>query len=305
MSTKPSWLGTFASETGLVEDVNFGFDENGMWFLGDESGTAAYPVRTNFELQETDVCEVVYTVDYNYFCADQGICFFKSDVSPEWTWEGTNPTRLAFQTNCPNPELSGINNYEGNGGGLLSDPNYYTFVVTYDPGVGNVYAVTFAGTEPSGVPVNTLVIYDNLPSGPYKIGFGADSDGSEGGPASRAYFKSISVSINGSVMYSTTFSNAAVTSVYPYPEIRFKVKTFDPVEVASRMLPDDNRDNVIRQLQNQTVWVLNWPYPLKNGDEFTLYGKEAIKTYKDYQQINTGNSVLEVLYYGLPGGYLA
>lgn len=303
MSTKPTWLSTFASETGLVENVNFGFDNDGMWFMGDESGTAAYPVRSTFELQQTDVCEVVYTVDYNYFCSDQGICFFLSGVSPEWNWDSPNSSRLAFQTNCPNPELSGTNNFANNGGANLSSPNFYTFRVTYDPGLGNIYAETFEGETISGAPINTLVVNDTLTPGNYKIGFGADSDGSEGDESQKAYFKSIDISINGLLTYSTQFGGSNPTN-YSYPEIRFRVKTYDPIEVASRMLPDENRENVIRQLQNQTVWILNWPYPLKNGDEFTLYGKEAIKTYKDYQQLNKGNSVLETLYYGLPGGYI-
>ena len=86
---------------------------------------------------------------------------------------------------------------------------------------------------------------------------------------------------------------------YPYPQITFKVVTVDNVQLNQRLLPDENRQNVIDQLADATVWMEFYPWPLKNGDEFTLYGSEAVKLYKTLQQLNE-ISTLEVIYYGFP-----
>jgi hypothetical protein len=86
---------------------------------------------------------------------------------------------------------------------------------------------------------------------------------------------------------------------YPYPQITFKVVTVDNIQLNQRLLPDENRQNVIDQLADATVWMEFYPWPLKNGDEFTLYGSEAVKLYKTLQQLNE-ISTLEVIYYGFP-----
>lgn len=85
----------------------------------------------------------------------------------------------------------------------------------------------------------------------------------------------------------------------PYPQITFRVKTYDPIELSGQLLPD-SRENIISQLESATVWILNWPYPLKHGDTFTLYGREAIETQKNYSQLGTENAYLETVYYGIP-----
>jgi hypothetical protein len=88
-------------------------------------------------------------------------------------------------------------------------------------------------------------------------------------------------------------------AAYPYPQITFKVNTVDYVQLAGRMLPDQDRQNVIDQLASATVWVQYWPWPLKNGDTFTLYGREAVQVYQTKEQINT-IATFEVIYYGNP-----
>ncbi len=85
-------------------------------------------------------------------------------------------------------------------------------------------------------------------------------------------------------------------TAYPYPQITFRVKTVDYVELASRMLPDQDRQNVIDQLASATVWVQYWPWPLKNGDIFSLYGSEAIQVYQTRDQLNSV-ATLETIYY--------
>jgi len=61
-----------------------------------------------------------------------------------------------------------------------------------------------------------------------------------------------------------------------FPQIVFRVKTYDDLEFLSRNLPDSDRQVVINQRQEQAVWIQYIPYPLKNGDLITLYGEEAI-----------------------------
>ena len=98
-------------------------------------------------------------------------------------------------------------------------------------------------------------------------------------------------------------STGGPTNNYPYPEVIFKVKTYDPLQFVGQNFPDSNINNILLNLQNQTVFIENWPYPLKNGDEFTLYGEQALQTLNAYNQINSTGTQLETLYYGVRGGY--
>ena len=82
----------------------------------------------------------------------------------------------------------------------------------------------------------------------------------------------------------------------PTPSITFRVKTYDPVKLSSTLIPDQNRDNIIRQLENQTVWAPYWPYGLKHGDEFTLYGDQALRLKRELDQLNAhNNTILEIV----------
>lgn len=93
-----------------------------------------------------------------------------------------------------------------------------------------------------------------------------------------------------------------ITNNYPYPEVIFRVKTFDPLQFVGQNFPDSNTNNILLNLQNQTVWIENWPYPLKHGDEFTLYGEKALQVLNAYNQINPTGTQVELVYYGVRGG---
>lgn len=206
LTSKPCWLSTHETETGQVENVNFGFDQGGMWFSGDAGGegeVGAYPVRTVMEFETNDVCEVIYTVDYQDFCSDQGICVFNVGTEPEWNW-GSNETRIAFSINCPQPYIYGLTDSTIGSGGELEGgeggegdeeytANYYTFHFTYNPSEESVEVVVYQGENTEGTVINTLNLTDKLPEGNYKIGFAADQDDSD----KKAYFTYIQILKNG------------------------------------------------------------------------------------------------------------
>jgi len=80
------------------------------------------------------------------------------------------------------------------------------------------------------------------------------------------------------------------------PQITFKVKTVNYEELFKTIVPDENFNNILNNLKNQTVWIEGVDYPLKDGDEFTLYGKEAVKVYNLYINNPTEpNMLLEVV----------
>jgi hypothetical protein len=106
-----------------------------------------------------------------------------------------------------------------------------------------------------------------------------------------------------SIKFLEIVGNGSPTNNYPYPEVIFRVKTYDPLQFVGQNFPDSNINNILLNLQNQTVFIENWPYPLKHGDEFTLYGEQALQTLNAYNQINSGGTQLETLYYGVRGGY--
>ena len=111
--------------------------------------------------------------------------------------------------------------------------------------------------------------------------------------------------------------------VQPYPQITFKVKTLVYRQLLSQNFPDTPPaptyiwvppPNIINNLRNVTVWVEFVGRSLKDEEEFTLYGSEAIKLYKQLPYLNRAISVwsdapsyaqetefyLEVVYFGVP-----
>jgi len=48
------------------------------------------------------------------------------------------------------------------------------------------------------------------------------------------------------------------------------------------MLPDENAENIIEQMQNAAVFVEGVPGPLKFGDTFTLFGAVAARVRNNY-----------------------
>ena len=286
LQSKPSWLDYYPNSAKTTEGVNFGFDSTGMWFTGTSDGVS-YPIRTNYDIDGDATTEVIFTfVQGN--CTDHSVCFFNPSIEPLWAW-GTNTTRISFQVDCGTPEIEGLTLGGEGGGSGLSNGQTYTCKLIYDPSAGTVSYDIYAGTQATGSSVNSFVLSQTLPSGVYRIGFDADQD--EG--SDKSYFTYLSIS-----------GTEAITAQYPYPEVVFKVKNYDMFQILSQNLPDVDRNNIINQLNNQTVWIPNWPYALKHGDIFTLYGQEALQVLNAYSQINSPNStVLEVLYNGLQGGY--
>jgi alpha-tubulin suppressor-like RCC1 family protein len=85
------------------------------------------------------------------------------------------------------------------------------------------------------------------------------------------------------------------------PKITFKVKTINYEELYNTIAPDENFNNILNNLRNQTVYIEGVDYSLKDGDEFTLYGKEAMYVYNLYVANPTQpNMILEVIYFGPP-----
>lgn len=85
------------------------------------------------------------------------------------------------------------------------------------------------------------------------------------------------------------------------PKITFKVKTINYEELYSTLVPDENFNNILNNLRNQTVYIEGVDYSLKDGDEFTLYGKEAMYVYNLYVANPTQpNMILEITYFGPP-----
>lgn len=227
LTSKPAYLSTHTAETGKIEGVDFGWDSNGMWFTGNYSGGeegGGYPVRTAFSFGSEDVCDVVYTVDYQGGCSDQGICVFQVGTEPEWEW-GPDETRIACSMNCPAPHIYGLSGFvhgEGEGGELSGgeggtyEPNYYTFHFTYDPPQEQVQVVIYVGEGTDGEVLTTLVLNERLPVGNYKVGFSADED--EFG--AKAYFTQLNILKNGqsvtSASYTYEFSNESPETMPNY-----------------------------------------------------------------------------------------
>jgi len=206
LTSKPCWLSTHENETGKVEGIDFGFDNKGMWFSGNANAGSGgsgpgggYPVRSVTEFETNDVCEVIYTVDYQDGCSDQGICIFNTGTEPEWHWE-PNETRIAFSMNCPQPYIYGQTNETAGEGGELQGgegaeyvANYYTFHFTYNPSEESIEVIAYQGEGTEGTVVNTLNISEKLPEGNYKIGFSADQDNM----GEKAYFTNMQILKNG------------------------------------------------------------------------------------------------------------
>ena len=174
-------------------NVDFGCDDEGLWFVGNAGeGGGDYPVRSNIAISSDAVTEVIFTVDHNYNCSDQGICFYKLTDNPEWSW-GTNSTRIAFSINCPEPFIYG-KTLTATAGDILNYPDYFTFKVTYNPThpTDKVVAVIYEGKGTDSTPLNTISINERLTAGDYGVGLDADNDLSF-----KTYFKYLSIKVDG------------------------------------------------------------------------------------------------------------
>lgn len=192
LRTQPSWLETFPNE-----GVTYGFDEQGMWFIGDANGgegsPASYPIRTNFDFQTNDILDLTFTFIHSSNCSDQGVCIFPANIDPYWEW-GNDDTRIAFQYNCDTPQLDGQISGGGEGNYELIIGDTYTGRLIYNPILGTVTGETYIGSKATGVPVDSITIFETLPPGPYRIGFNADKDlADEDGDQGRSYFTKITI----------------------------------------------------------------------------------------------------------------
>jgi hypothetical protein len=154
LTSQPAWLETYPDE-----DVAFGFDSTGMWFAGNAS-EAPYPIRTNYDIDGETTVVVIYTfvhANVDEGCPDQGICFFKADTEPYWSW-GTNVSRIAVQYDCGGPEINGQAENSVNAEYSLTVGDTYTARVTYNPVAETITHELFEGSSVSGSPVDTITL---------------------------------------------------------------------------------------------------------------------------------------------------
>lgn len=270
LKSKPSWLSFYPNAEKPTEGVNFGFDIDGMFFTGNSDGVS-YPIRTNFDYPSNQAIKIVYTLLHNEGCSDHGVCIFKADTEPEWEW-GNNATRISLNINCGIPELDG-QGQGGEGGMYFTVGNYYTIEFGYIPLSNLVTVNIYDGPTTDSTLMGTLTLNERLPEGPYRVGFDADQD--DGTPNS--YF---------------TFLSLPSPSGYPMPMYTFRVNIIDYTTIFSNSLPD-SIDNLLLNLQTASVYVPYVERALKHGDEFTLYGSQAIRVYEMY--IDKEPRVLELV----------
>jgi hypothetical protein len=249
LQTQPSWLDTFPDE-----DVAFGFDADGMWFSGN-AANAPYPIRTNYDIDGDTTVVVVYTFVHDEVdtsegqaCPDHGICFFKADVEPYWSW-GNNTSRIAIQYNCGDPEIEGQNENNVSTEYVLTVGDTYTARVTYNPVAETITHELFEGSSASGSPVDTITLAEEvLPAGAYRIGFHADLDTDTN---EKSYFTYLEIS-EGPV--------EAVTRVFRalyFPHRRREVVSeVDPTPInvqPGEMLYDEDANKLYAGLADTTV----------------------------------------------------
>ena len=81
-----------------------------------------------------------------------------------------------------------------------------------------------------------------------------------------------------------------------YPQVTYRVKTYDVNEIMQYPQPDVNIQNIINSLENQTVFCQFVSHPLKHGDVFSLFGEEAILARNQIRQ--DPETTFVELYYG-------
>ena len=188
---KPDWMETFSNN-----QVGYGFDQTGMWFINNADGTT-YPIRSNFDIADTETCVIIFTFIHDTFCSDQGICVYNASTPPEWGW-GTNATRIALSYNCPTVYIYG-QLAETQGPANLVEGRTYTAKATYNPVAGTFTAETYLGTSATGTPISTISLSESLPAGNYRVAFCADQDGAEAEEFkanNKSYFTYVSLEVD-------------------------------------------------------------------------------------------------------------
>lgn len=201
--------GTRGPGLGIL-DINFGWDTNGVWFTGDAGDSSpAYPIFTNFNISQNK--KVVVTVDfvYNNGCSDFGLCFYQSNIIPQWRW-GPNSTRIACQYDCfYQSNIYSLTN-QFSSSTSFSVGNTYTSVVTYEPDSlssnANITFQTYLGSTL----VDTISGTITKLSSDYKIGFTADQDIQP----IRTYIKNLTINVNnGEQIHNNSLINQIIPPV--------------------------------------------------------------------------------------------
>lgn len=278
LKSKPSWLEIFPIDSDKTYNNEFGFDKNGMWIYGNASGTA-YPIRTSFSINTNDVCEITYTINHTDSCSDHSVAIFNADNNPQWNW-GFNNSRIAVSTNCPDPYIYGQSR-KVQANIQIDQPRFYTFVITYEPSIPLVTTKIYAGKQAIGDPLDTIVLSERLPEGPYKVGFDADLDEYDG---PKAYFTYLKITANGNDLTPDPDEN------FIWPKIEFEIQTYNEKTLLDLQPYPDSLEHIILNLQNRSVLIDHKNY--KHGDKLTFYGAEAFRIKQLY--VDSPNPVMKI-----------
>jgi hypothetical protein len=203
LTEKPNWLSYYPDGDKPTLDTNFGFDNNGMWFYGNATDQHAYPIRTNVNFHDTDVTEIITTINFGNANNDHGFAIFNAATTQPYWRDSTDATRIAFQLSVGTPQLFGITASDTGTSNLLTAGNSYTIRFVYDP-ANNVTVYIHDGTSVSDTLIETLTITEALPSGDYIIGFDADQDASG--------FKSYYTSLTIKTLANAVFNNVDIVN---------------------------------------------------------------------------------------------
>ena len=268
LKSKPSWL-NFAPVDSNQKTC--GFDNNGMWIKGN-SYDVAYPIRSAMEFNTNDLVEVTFTVLHNY-CTDHSVCFFNSDKEPMWSW-GSDNTRISFQIDCGSPEISGLTQYSSDGS--LVEGNYYTFRLTYKANSSKVQCIVYDGKSTNDSVLANFSLNEVLPEGKFKIGFDADND-----EETKSYFTYLKIAKNG--------IDVSVENTI-FPAYTFEVVSYTPQTLLDLQPYPDSLEHLILNLQQREVYIKDKVY--RHGDQFTVYGMEAIRFKQLF--VDSENPILKI-----------
>lgn len=192
LKSQPYWLEMHTTPDKPTENVNYGFDANGMFFNGEiTGGNVAYPIRTKFNYSQDRVVEVVFTIDYNSDCPNHCVSFYSTSDAPTFEW-GSGANCISFKFDCGSPQIDGIfSSVGGFGENILPLYGIYTIMLTYDRGAGKVSAKVFTGDTIYGEFLSEIVLEEVLQPGPFRIGFDADQDDDD---STTAIFQSLTIS---------------------------------------------------------------------------------------------------------------
>lgn len=270
VTIKPSWLSYYPDGQKVVLGTNYGFNANGMFFYGTADNEHGYPIRTNLHFHDTDVVEIIATINYAHTGDDHGIAIWPQGTTPIWKFS-TDASRIAWQLNSGIPLLYGQTTANVSPGTpVLSTGNYYTIKFTYDP-TNTVTVETFSGNSAIGTPIDTRSISESLPAGDYLIGFDADQDQI----GNRSYFTNIII---------RTLTNTVINDL----EIAG--------QVSGNLIPSANvtysLGNITHQwndlfVSNNTIYMGGIPLSIDAGGNLLINGNTISGGASDYSNVNT------------------